>query len=78
MQVRLRGSAVLTRTVPIAKKMQIGERPPWQIASARCVRAWIESNAAIWRWLVAKGIDVEATNNRLNEAILPRHNAISV
>jgi hypothetical protein len=61
MQVRLRGSDVLTRTVPIARAMQIGEHPPWQLASASCVQAWIQSNAAIWRWLVAKGIDVGAT-----------------
>ncbi len=61
MQVRLRGSDVLTRTVPIAKATQTGEHPPWQLASAGCVQAWIQSNAAIWRWLVAKGIDVEAT-----------------
>jgi hypothetical protein len=55
MQVRLRGSDVLTRTVPIAKATQIGEHPTWQIASASCVQVWIQSNAAIWRWLVSKG-----------------------
>jgi hypothetical protein len=58
LQVRLRESEVLTRTVPIANAMQIGEHPPWQLASASCVLEWIQSNAAIWRWLVAKGIDV--------------------
>jgi hypothetical protein len=78
MQVRLRGSGVLTRTVPIANATQIGEHPPWQLASASCVEVWIQSNAAIWRWLVAKGIDVEATKNRLTETILSRHHAISV
>ncbi len=61
MQVRLLGSDVLTRTVPIAQAMQIGEHPQWQLASAGCVLEWIQSNAAIWRWLVAKGIDVGAT-----------------
>ena len=78
MQVRLLGSDVLTRTVPIAKAMQIGEHPPWQLASASCVQAWIQSNAAVWRWLVAKGIDVGVTKGRLAQAMLPRHNAISV
>jgi hypothetical protein len=78
MQVLLRGSDVLTRTVPIAKAMQIGEHPPWQLASASYVQAWIQSNAAVWRWLVAKGIDVEATKNRPTETMLPRHHAISV
>jgi len=78
MQVRLRGSDVLTRTVPMAKAMQIGEHPPWQLASASCVQAWVQSNAAIWRWLVAKGIDVGATKARLAEAMIPRHNAIAV
>jgi hypothetical protein len=78
MQVRLRGSDVLTRTVPIAKAMQIGEYSPWQVASAGCVQAWIQSNAAIWQWLVAKGIDVGATKGRLAEAMIPRHNAVSV
>jgi hypothetical protein len=78
MQVRLLGSEVLTRTVPIAKAMRIGEHPPWQLASASCVQAWIQSNAAIWRWLVARGINVEATKQQLNEVILPGHNAISV
>jgi hypothetical protein len=78
LQVRLRGSDVLTRTVPISKAMQIGEHPPWQIASASCVQAWIQSNAAIWRWLVAKGIDVGATKAGLAEGTIPRHHAISV
>ena len=78
MQVRLRGSEVLTRTVPIAKAMQIGEDPPWQLASAGCVLEWIQSNAAIWRWLVAKGIDVGATKNRLAEAMLSGPIAIPV
>jgi hypothetical protein len=73
MQVRLQGSDVLTRTVPIARAMQIGEHPPWQLASASCVQAWIQSNAAVWRWLVAKGIDVGATKNRLAEAMLSGH-----
>lgn len=75
MQVRLLGSDVLTRTVPIAKAMLIGEPPPWQIASASCVQAWIQSNAPIWRWLVAKGIDVGGTKARLAEAMVPRYNA---
>ena len=78
MQVRLRGSDVLARTVPIAKAMQIGEHPPWELASASCVQAWIQSNAAIWRWLVAQGIDVGATKARLADGMIPRHNAISV
>jgi len=78
MQMRLRGSDVLTRTVPIAKAMQIGEHPPWQLASASCVQAWVQSNAAIWRWLVAKGIDVGATKARLADGMIPKHNAISV
>jgi hypothetical protein len=78
MQVRLRGSEVLARTVPIANAMQIGEHPPWQLASASCVLEWIQSNAAIWRWLVAKGIDVGATKNRLAEVMLSGHIAIPV
>jgi len=78
MQVRLLESDVLTRTVPIAKAMQIGEYSPWQLASASCVQAWIQCNAAIWRWLVAKGIDVGATKARLADGMTPRHNAISV
>jgi hypothetical protein len=78
MQVRLRGSDVLTRTVPIAKAKQIGEHPPWQLASATCVQAWIQSNAAIWRWLVAKDIDVGATKGRLAQAMSPRHSGLSL
>jgi hypothetical protein len=70
MQVQLRGSEVLTRTVPIANAMQIGEHPPWQIASPGCVQVWIQSNAAIWHWLVAKGINVEGTKQWLNEAVV--------
>jgi hypothetical protein len=49
---------------------QIGEHSPWQLASASCVQAWIQSNAAIWRWLVAKGIDVGATKIRLAGAMI--------
>ena len=64
LQVRLRESEVLTRTVPIANAMQIGEHPPWQLASASCGLAWIQSNAAIWRWLVAKGIDGDTRQSR--------------
>jgi len=69
LQVRLRGSDVLTRTVPIAKAMQVGEYSPWQLASASCVQAWIQSNAAIWRWLLAKGIGAGATKDRLTAAM---------
>lgn len=69
MQVRLRGSEILTRTVPIAKAMQIGEYSPWQLASVSYVQAWIQSNAAIWRWLLAKGVDVGATKDRLTAAM---------
>jgi hypothetical protein len=62
MQVQLRGSDVLTRTVPIARAMQMGEQPPWQLASTSCIQAWIQADAAIWRWLVAKGINVRGHN----------------
>jgi len=78
MQVRLRGSDVLIRTVPIAKATQCGGHPPWQLASATYVWAWIQSDAAIGRWLVAKGIDIEATRGRLTTAMLSRHNAMPV
>jgi hypothetical protein len=78
MQVRLRESEVLTRTVPIANAMQIGEHPPWQLAPASCVLEWIQSNAAIWQWLVAKGADAGAIKSRLAEAMLSGHNAVPV
>ena len=73
MQVRLQGSDVLTRTVPIANATHVGEHPPWRLASSNYIWAWIQSNAAIWRWLVSKGLDVEATKQRLNNTILPGH-----
>lgn len=78
MQVRLRNSNVLTRILPIANATHMGEHPPWQFASADCVAAWIQSNAAVWRWLVAQGIDVEAAKLPLNEAMFPGHKAISI
>ena len=64
MQVRLHGSDVLTRTVPIAKVMQIREYPPWEPVTGRCIQAWMQSDAAIWRWLLAKGINVEGESGR--------------
>jgi hypothetical protein len=71
MQVRLRGPEILTRTVPIATAMQIGEHPPWQLASAGCVQAWIQSNAAIWQWLLAKGVDAGETTSQLANGMPP-------
>jgi len=78
MQVRLGGSEILTRTVPMATATLVGEHPPWEIAPANCIQAWIQSNAAIWQWLVAKGIDVGETKSRLADSILTRHNALPV
>jgi hypothetical protein len=59
MQVRLPpdGASVLVRTVPLAKATQREGDPTWQAASEAQLRSWIESNAAVWQWLVAKGLD---------------------
>ncbi len=59
MQVRLQpdGASVLTRIVPLAKATQLEGDSMWQAASEAQLRGWIQSNAAIWQWLVAKGVD---------------------
>ena len=59
MQVRVQpdGAGVFTRVVPLAKATQLEGDSTWQAASEAQLRAWIQSNAAIWQWLMAKGLD---------------------
>jgi hypothetical protein len=57
MQVRLQPDrAVSIRTVPIAQATQLEGGAPWQTASDAQLRSWIQSDSAVWRWLLAKGI----------------------
>ncbi len=67
MQVRLQsqGKCVLTRTIPLAKALQIEADPPWEIASPGSLRVWNQSHSTIWQWLQGKGIHAEATTSSL-------------
>jgi hypothetical protein len=72
MQVRLQpdGESVLIRIVPMAKATRIEGEAPWQAAPDSQMRAWIQSESAVWQWLIAKGID-EGKARRLAESTLP-------
>lgn len=57
MQVRLKpdGLSVFFRIVPIGKATQVEDDSAWQVASDWQVRAWIQSDSAIGRWLLCSG-----------------------
>jgi hypothetical protein len=59
MQVRLQPDTVgvSIRTVPLAQATQLDGGAPWQTASDIQLRSWIQSDSAVWRWLLAKGIN---------------------
>jgi hypothetical protein len=59
MQIRFEpgDNSVLIRTVPIATATRLEDRGPWVQASEGQLSAWSQSNSAIWRWLMAQGLD---------------------
>ena len=71
MQVRLQpdGQSVLIRIVPMAKATRVEGDAPWQAAPDAQMRAWMQSESAVWQWLIAKGID-EARARCLAESAL--------
>jgi hypothetical protein len=73
MQVRPQpdGASVLIRIVPIAKATQLEGDAIWQLASDSWLRTWVQSNSAIWHWLLAKGVDGEKILRRLAGSPLP-------
>ncbi|MGA2882518.1 MAG: hypothetical protein ABSG13_26490 [Bryobacteraceae bacterium] len=73
MQVRLEpdGDSVLIRIVPLAKAMNLQGDSPWQPVHDSQLHAWIQSDFAIWRWLLAKGIDRDKIEQRLAASALP-------
>jgi hypothetical protein len=73
MQVRPQpdGASVLIRIVPIAKATQLEGDAIWQLASDSWLRTWVQSNSAIWHWLLAKGVDGEKILRRLAVSPLP-------
>ncbi len=76
MQVRMQTdrAGVLIRTVPIAQATQLDGGAPWQTASDVQLRSWIQSDSAVWRWLLAKGINQgkarPADDNSLAKSLL--------
>lgn len=81
MQVRLQpgGVSVLTRIVPIAKAMQLDSGVTWQIASDSQLLDWIESDSAVWQWLLAKGFhagEVRRVESALALRALPRRPSV--
>jgi hypothetical protein len=73
MQVRPQpdGASVLIRIVSIAKATQLEGDAIWQLASDSWLRTWVQSNSAIWHWLLAKGVDGEKILRRLAGSPLP-------
>ena len=59
--------SVLIRIVPMARATHLQGDAPWQ--NAADVQSWIQSDSAIWQWLVARGIDCDKVERRL--AALP-------
>ena len=73
MQVRPQpdGASVLIRIVPIAQATQVESDAMWQVASDSWLRTWVQSNSAIWHWLLAEGIDGEKILRQLAGGPLP-------
>jgi hypothetical protein len=73
MQVRPQpdGASVLIRIVPIAQATQVESDVMWQVASDSWLRTWVQSNSAIWHWLLAEGIDGEKILRQLAGGPLP-------
>jgi hypothetical protein len=72
MQVRLElehHDCVLIRIVPMARATHLQGDAPWQIATDVQLQSWIQSDSAIWQWLVARGIDSDKVERRV--AALP-------
>jgi len=68
MQVRLElGSpeSVLIRIVPMARATHLQGDAPWQSATDVQLQSWIQSDSAVWEWLVARGIDSGKIERRL-------------
>jgi hypothetical protein len=59
MQVRVQAdpASVWIRIVPISKATHLEDDPLWQAASDSQLRAWLNADLAIGRWLLGKGID---------------------
>jgi len=56
MRVRPNPTGVSFRIVPMSKAMQLEDDSPWQDASDSQLRAWMNPDSAIGRWLLAKGV----------------------
>lgn len=67
MQVRLEldRDRVFIRIVPLAKATNLQGDSPWQPVNDSQLHAWIQSDFAIWRWLLAKGINRDKIEHRL-------------
>jgi hypothetical protein len=74
MQVRLEPGrdSVFIRIVPLAKATNLQGDCPWQPVNDVQLRAWIESDFAIWRWLLSKGIDRDKIERRLEASALSK------
>jgi hypothetical protein len=67
MQVRLEPDreSVVIRIVPMARATDLQGVAPWQIATNVQLQSWSQSDAAVWQWLVARGIDSDKVERRL-------------
>lgn len=74
MQVRLEPDRdrVFMRIVPLAKATNLQGDCLWQPVNDVQLRAWIESDFAIWRWLLSKGIDRDKIERRLEASAWPK------
>jgi hypothetical protein len=83
MQVRTESATdrILLRIVPMANARLLESDAPWQIASDSQLRSWMQSDGAIWRWLLARGIDSVKIEQRLAESAVAApqaHNRIGL
>jgi len=63
MQVRYDpdGPRALFRIVPIATASQLSGDAPWRAASGAQLQGWVDSDSAVGRWLLSKGLDCRKT-----------------
>jgi hypothetical protein len=67
MQVRLEPDRenVVIRIVPMARATDLHGVAPWQFTTDVQLQNWSQSGSAVWQWLVARGIDSDKVERRL-------------
>jgi hypothetical protein len=73
MQVRLQPDheSVVIRVVPMARATHLQSVAPWHSATDVQLQSWSQSDSAVWQWLVARGIDSDKVERRLQALASP-------